>query len=379
LYTVNSQGNIRYGLGGAAGVGKAAVDAIIAERQANGPYQSFFDFIKRVNLRAVNKRTIETLVKAGAFDCFEGTHRAQYFQETAGTSFIEKAIKFGQNYKKNQESLQTSLFGNSAEVQIPEPEIPDCEPWSQLQKLEKEKEVTGIYLSGHPLDTFDVEYKYYAETSIAFVNKMIETLSGKKDDDPKQEGDELIESEEEKAEKVIEYQKFEQLLNKEIVIAGMVVGANHFETRNGKQKGTLTIEDYTDSIALDFWNEDYLQFAKYFVPKIFVIVRLKISRSFYNPNQLRIKVISMNLLNEVFEKNPKGLTLNLYTEELDKSMIDNLSDYFNKFKGNQKIKIHLIDRDNPELSIPINSKLGIKVTRDLIKFLENDKYRFHLK
>jgi len=153
LYTVNKDGNIRYGLGGASGVGQAAVEAIISERKENGSYKTFFDFIKRVNLRAVNKRTIETMVKAGAFDCFEGTHRAQYFQEDGGTSFIEKAVKFGNNFKKNQEAMQTSLFGDSADVQIPEPTIPQCEPWSTLQKLEKEKEVTGIYLSGHPLDT----------------------------------------------------------------------------------------------------------------------------------------------------------------------------------------------------------------------------------
>jgi DNA polymerase-3 subunit alpha len=126
LFTVNKEGNIRFGLGGASGVGISAVNAIIEERNKNGEYKSFFDFIKRVNLRAVNKRTIENLVRAGAFDCFEGTHRAQYFQEISGVSFIEHAIKFGQKYKKTQDAMQTSLFGDSEDVQIPEPEIPPC-------------------------------------------------------------------------------------------------------------------------------------------------------------------------------------------------------------------------------------------------------------
>jgi len=378
LYTVNKEGNIRYGLGGASGVGKAAVEAIIEERKANGTYKSFFDFIKRVNLRAVNKRTIETLVKAGAFDCFEGTHRAQYFQETGGTNFIEKAIKFGNNYKKNQESLQTSLFGNSEEVQIPEPEIPECEPWTDLQKLEKEKEVTGIYLSGHPLDTLKIEYKYYAQKTIHEVNRMIEVLSGKKEDEHRNEGEELLESEEEKVERQLEYKKYEQLLGKEIAIAGMVVNTRNFETRNGKQKGELTIEDYTDSIKLDMWNEDYLENAKFFIPKLFVIVRLRITRSFYDPNRLRINVVRINLLNQVFENEPKNLTLTLFADTLDRKLIDILYENIQKFSGKQKLTLNIIDRKTPELSAAAKSGLGVKVTPELLKWLEQENVRFKL-
>ena len=377
LYTVNKEGNIRYGLGGASGVGKAAVDAIIEERNANGPYKTFFDFIKRVNLRAVNKRTIENLVQAGAFDCFEGTHRAQYFQETDGTNFIEKAIKFGNRYKKNKDSMQGSLFGDSEEVQIPEPEIPDCEPWSELQKLEKEKEVTGIYLSGHPLDTLKVQYKYYVQHPISFVNKMLQTLSGDKDDKTKEEGEELLESEEEKAEKELEFQKYQQMLGREIVIAGMVTATRHFETKNGKQKGELTIEDYTDSITLDFWNEDYLENAKFFVPKLFVIVRLKVTRNFYN-NKYRVNVLNVGLLTEVFEKNPKDLTINLFANMIDAKLIDALHEHVQKFKGNQKLKINIIAPQDPELSIPLNSGLGIKVYPELVELLEQMKLRFRL-
>ncbi len=378
LYTVNKEGNIRYGLGGASGVGKAAVDAIIEERKNNGNYKSFFDFIKRVNLRAVNKRTIETLVKAGAFDCFEGTHRAQYFQETGGTTFIEKAIKFGNNYKKNEASLQTSLFGNSEEVQIPEPEIPDCEPWTQLQKLEKEKEVTGIYLSGHPLDTLNIEYKYYVQKSISFVNNMIEALSGKKEDDRKQEGEELLESEEEKAEKALEYRKYEQLLGKDIVIGGMVIGAEHKETTKGKKYGNLIIEDYTDSITLTIWNDDYLKYTRFFVPKIFVLVRLKITRYYYDPNQLKININEISLLNEVFEKKPKDLTLNLFVDALKKDLIDALHQTLTGFEGKRALTINLIDRKEPELSTPVKTKIGINVTPELIKWLEKQKIRFKL-
>ena len=378
LYTVNKEGNIRYGLGGASGVGKSAVDAIIEEREANGPYKSIFDFVKRVNLRAVNKRTIENLVQAGAFDCFEDTHRAQYFQIADGTSFIEKAIKFGNNYKKNKESMQGSLFGDSEEVQIPEPEIPDCEPWTELQKLEKEKEVAGIYLSGHPLDSLKIQYKYYVKQPISFVNKMIQVLSGDKEDKNKQEGEELLESEEEKAEREYEYKKFEKMMKREIVIAGMVTKTHNFETKNGKQKGELTIEDYSDSITLDFWNEKYLENAKFFVPNIFVIVHLNVTRNFYN-NRLKINVSSVGLLTDVFDNFPKNLKINLLASSVNKEMIDKLYEHLKRFKGNQKLKINIIDVEEPDLNISLSSDFGVKVQPELIKTLEEMMMRFELR
>ena len=378
LYTVNKKANIRYGLGGASGVGKSAVEAIIQERDENGPYKSIFDFVKRVNLRAVNKRTIENLVQAGAFDCFEDTHRAQYFQITDGTNFIEKAIKFGNRYKKNKESMQTSLFGDSEEVQIPEPEIPDCEPWTELQKLEKEKEVAGIYLSGHPLDSLKVQYKYYVQQPISFVNKMMRVLSGEKDDKTKQEGEELLESEEEKTEREQEVKKFEQMLGREIIIAGMVTKTHHFETKTGKQKGELTIEDYSDSITLDFWNEKYLENTKFFMPNIFVIVRLSVSRNYYN-KQLRVNVSHVGLLTEVFEQNPKDLTINLFTNMIDRELVDKLYKHITDYKGKQKLTINLIDIEDPKLSIPVVSRIGFKLRPELLSLLEEMKIRFQLK
>ena len=378
LYTVNAEGNIRYGLGGASGVGEKAVEAIINERNKNGNYKNFFDFIKRVNLNAVNKRTIETLVKAGAFDCFEGTHRAQYLQDIRGVSFVEKAIKFGQNYKRNQESMQTSLFGNSEDVQIPEPEIPQCEPWSQLKKLEMEKEVAGIYLSGHPLDTLKTEYKYYVQKSIHTVNKMLETLSEKKEDNIKNEGEELLENEEEKAERLVEYKKFESYLDKDFYIGGMVTGTRNFETKNGKKKGELSIEDYTDSITLDFWNEDFLQYARFFVNNIFVLVRLKVYRPYYYPNQVRIKVLDISLLNEVFEKLPKNIVLNIYPELFRHDTYKKLFEALKKNKGAQNLSFNFIDNKSPELSFNAKSKLGVKVTPELVKELEDMRIRFKL-
>jgi DNA polymerase-3 subunit alpha len=378
LYTVNKQGNIRYGLGGAANVGSKAVQAIIEEREENGPYKSFFDFIKRVDLRRVNKRTIESLIKAGAFDCFEGTHRAQYLQtDSKGSSFLEKAIKFGNDFKKNEASMQTSLFGNSQEVQIPEPDIPQCEPWTDLEKLEKEKEVTGLYLSGHPLDTFKAQYKYYVQQSIYTVNKMLRTLKGENQKEL-QDGEELIETEEEKTAKEEEYKRFESLLNREIYIGGMVTGTREFVFNTGSKKGVLTLEDYTDSIDLELWNEDYLKFKHFFVPKTFLLIKIRIYKPHWNPEQIRIKIQEIQMLNEAFEKNPKDLLIQFPARLLNRELADQLEITLKKNTGKQKMFVHIIDHENPDLNVKLKRKEGIKLTPEFIKDLEKLKLKFKL-
>ncbi len=381
LYTVNKKGNIRYGLGGASGVGEIAVKSIITEREKNGVYKSFFDFIKRVDLRAVNKRTIETLVKAGAFDCFEGKNRAQYLQtDNKGVSFIEKAIRFGNDFKKNKASMQGSLFGDSEDVQIPEPEIPSCEPWTELEKLENEKEVTGLYLSGHPLDSFITQYKYYTQKSIYFINKMISTLRGDAVEEEKNEGEEIMETEEDKTAKLEERKQFESMMNRDILIGGMVTSTRFFEFGTGSKKGVLTLEDYTDNIELEMWNEDFLKFKHLFVQKMFLLVKIKIYRNYHNPEQIRIRVNDIQMLNEAFAKNPKDLIINLPAHIIDRNIIESLEMAFKKFKGKQRVNFNIVDLDNPDLNVRLSSgKNGISVSVDLVKYLEELKIKFKLK
>jgi len=377
-YTVNKAGNIRYGLGGASGVGESAVSAIIEERKNNGAFQSFFSFIKRVNLRSVNKRTIENLIMAGAFDCFEGTHRAQYFQMSGDSNFIEKAIKFGTRYKKNLESMQTSLFGASEDVQIPEPDIPECEPWSELQKLQKEKEVTGIYLSGHPLDSMATAYRHYVTKDIQFVNEMIQVLSGNKEEEVVQEGEELMESEEEKAEKQLAYKKFEQLLGRDIVIGGMVSGIRTFETKKGTA-GNLSIEDYSDNISLNLWSTDYLKYSMYFVKNIFVLARIKIFRPFYDPKQIKVSISDIGLLSEVFDKLPKDLLIVLRVDNTNRDLVDNIYEILSQKKGNSKLKIRLLDIEDAQLGFETQSQaLHFKLTKEMVEALEKQKIPFKL-
>jgi DNA polymerase-3 subunit alpha len=158
-FSVNKKGDIRFGMGAIKGSGDAAVDAVI-EKRAEGNFTDIFDFITRVNLRTVNKKTLESFAYAGAFDCFSDIHRAQYFDETENTSLIEKIIKYANKYQENKDAGQNSLFGGlEGAFDIAKPKIPECEKWGDIQQLKFEKEVVGFYISGHPLDQFRLEMR----------------------------------------------------------------------------------------------------------------------------------------------------------------------------------------------------------------------------
>ena len=166
-FTVNTKGDIRFGLGAVKGVGENAVQAVIEER-LNGPFTGLFDLTKRVGSRAANKRCIESMVMAGAFDCFEGIHRARYFASEARdtSNVIEKAIKFAGAMSLAASSMEYSLFGDDVVETIAVPAIPDCEPWNSLERLRKEKDVIGFYVSGHPLDEYSFEIRSFCNASI---------------------------------------------------------------------------------------------------------------------------------------------------------------------------------------------------------------------
>ena len=169
-FFVNKEGKIRFGLNAIKGTGGVAVEDIIAEREENGAFDDFWDFTRRVNLRTVNKKTFESLVLGGAFDSFD-YHRAQYFHEVEGQTLIEKGIKYGGAFKNQQDSSQASLFGGSDAAELATPKVPSCEEWSGIDKLKREKEVVGIYISGHPLDQFKIELKSFCRGTISHLKK----------------------------------------------------------------------------------------------------------------------------------------------------------------------------------------------------------------
>ena len=168
-FSVNKDGAVRFGMGAIKGVGHGAVITIVDSRKKEGHYKSVFDFAKRIDLRAANKRALENLALAGGFDCFDDTHRAQYFhKEGDEITFLEKVIKYAHRHKENENSAQVSLFGASSDVQIAEPAVPPCEEWGTMEKLAQEREVVGVYISGHPLDDFKTEMKTFCSGTVAF-------------------------------------------------------------------------------------------------------------------------------------------------------------------------------------------------------------------
>ena len=224
-FAVNKQGAVRFGMGAVKGVGRSAVETIVKNRQEDGSFKSVFDLTKRIDLRAANKKAFENLAVAGGFDSFGTSHRAQYFHDEGdGITFLEKVIKYGAKFQENENSAQVSLFGDASEVQIPEPMVPPCEEWGTMEKLRREKEVVGIYISGHPLDDFKTEIKSFCNANVACANDL------------------------------------PSYVNRELTFAGVITDVQHRVSKNGKGWAAFTMEDYTDSFEFRIFGEEYLKF-----------------------------------------------------------------------------------------------------------------------
>jgi DNA polymerase III subunit alpha len=320
-FVVNDKGEIRFGLGAVKGVGEGAVETIVSEREENGPYKNIFDFMQRISLRAVNKRVLEFLAMAGAFDCFEDVHRAQFFHsdEEGGPTFIDKLIRYTNSVVSQKNSSQMNLFGESDENVIPDPEMPDCPRWGKLEMLKKEKEVTGMYISGHPLDNFKIHISNFCSHSIA------------------------------------DLESLEKLKGREVSFAGIIISSQHKYTKNGKPFGSFVIEDYNDSIQLALFSEDYLK-VKYFLEKDnFVFVKAQIQPRFNSSDQLEVKVKSMMLLSDLAEKKVSDLLLEIPISEINPEFLDFLKTNIAEHKGNCRLKIKLRD-DIEKISVDMLSR-----------------------
>ncbi len=308
-FVVNDKGEIRFGLGAIKGVGEGAVENIVMERDANGPYKNIFDFAKRVNLRNVNKRVFEALARAGAFDCFDGSHRAQFFfsEDNGASIFIDKIIRHTHNILMRENTSQMNLFEETNEVYFPDPELPECAPWSTLEVLRQEKEVTGMYISGHPLDNFKIHIK-------SFCNHGVGDLKNP-----------------------------HSLKNKEIIFAGIITDVAHKHTRNGNPYGVIQVEDYTDSYALYVFAEDYLKVKHFMEVQNTVLVKARVHVNRKDPSQLDIRVKSMNLLGDLVERDESDLVLQLPVADVNKDLVDRMKRTAEKHRGKSRLKVLLMD------------------------------------
>ncbi|MAY22556.1 MAG: DNA polymerase III subunit alpha [Flavobacteriaceae bacterium] len=345
-FTVNDQGAIRFGMGAIKGVGGNAV-ATIVEHRKDGKYKSVFDLAKRIDLRAANKKAFENLVLAGGFDGF-GTHRAQYMHDEGdGVFFFEKVLRYAAKYQETQNSSQVSLFGEASEVQIPEPEVPPCEEWGTMKKLKLEKEVVGVYISGHPLDDFKIEIDNFCNV------------------------------------KVSDFHHLEDFVNREVCFGGVVTDVQHRESRAGKGWAIFTVEDYEDSFEFKIFGEEYLKFRHFLIPNSFIYARVFIREGWVNRDtgkkgDPRMQYNHFQLLHDVMEQQAKKITLQMPITDLAEKRIQLLKDLFKTHKGDKQVHFTLYDfEDEVKLNMP-SRKTKISINRELLDELKANEVSYKL-
>lgn len=336
-FTVNRAGNIRFGLGAIKGVGENAVLNIIEEREKNGPYKDIYDLAERVNLNTVNKRMLEALVVSGAVDGLPGISRAQYFSaDSKGSSFLESLIRYGSSVKNLRNSSQQSLFGEAAGFELVRPEPAPCADWSKLEKLNKEKQVIGIYLSSHPLDDYRLEINAFCNATLA------------------------------------DLQNLNEFANRDVCVAGIVTETRSGVTKNGKPFGGFTLQDYTDSFTFLLFDKDYVTFSNFFVTDYHLLVRGKVQGRHYNPDELEFRIREIHLLSAVRDDLISSITIKLKTELVNPGFIDNLKTIISENPGNKTVKFLLIDHED-KITLPLFSRsVKAGITNELIGWLEDN-------
>jgi DNA polymerase-3 subunit alpha len=321
-FTVNDDYAVRFGMGAVKGVGSGAV-ATIVESRKDGKYKSIFDLTKRIDLRAANKKALENLALAGGFDSFLGTTRAQYFHDDGdGITFYEKAIRYGAKFQENENSSQVSLFGESSDVQIAEPIVPPCEDWSTMEKLAKEKEVVGIYISGHPLDDFKFEMKY-------FCNSKLEALKD-----------------------------LNQNLNKNLTFGGIVTNVQHRVAKNGKGWAIFNLEGYDESYEFKIFGEEYMKNRHYLIPNSFTYMKVLVKEGWTDRDtgkkgEPRLQFSEFRMLQDVLDDFAKKISILLDIKDLNTEFISRLNAVFQANKGDNQVTFDVLELETIKKQVEV--------------------------
>ena len=341
-FAVNQKGEIRFGLGGLKGVGEAAIETIITEREKGGSFASIFDFIKRVISRSVNKKSLESLAYSGAFDCFTDFHRAQYFKIPDGerVSGLEKIINYGQALQSLSAGSTNTLFGDlSSAMQVPVPKLTKTEPWTLTELLEHEKDVTGMFMSGHPLDHFKFELRYYGITNIADFNEIKETLH------------------------------LQPNPGRAIKVAGLIIDVQHRVTKTGKNFGSFAIEDFSGKTEFVLWSEDYIKFQNYLDKGQNVLLNGFFRPRYNRPNEFDFKVSSINLLETVKQNLTRSLDINIHAASLTPQFVDFIETNVKKYPGKSSLRFNVLEpKENLLVSLYSFDK-GFQMNEEMAGFL----------
>ena len=326
-FNVNPEGAIRFGLTALKGVGEGPVEEIINGRQKER-FKSIFDITRRLNLRSVNKKCMESLVLGGALDDFENVDRAQYFAPSSKfDTLIEHALKYGQRYQAQQNENQNSLFGDSAELNsLTEPEIPPTQPWSLIEKLTKEKDVTGIYISGHPLDDYQLEIDNFTSTTL---------------------------------------DKAPHIRNTALSLAGLVVKADHRISKKGTGYGWFTVQDFNGTLEFPLFSENYKKYKDLMEVGEAVFIE-GMNKKRYNSDEYGFDVNDIRLLSSIAREKTKSVTLRIPIVKIDGGLVSNLDELCQNYKGPHHLRILLVDEGQALTLNTIAKDLKVEANQDFI-------------
>ena len=329
-FSATKDGRIRFGLAGIKGVGVSCVDSIVEERDKNGPFKDIFDFVQRINQGACNRKALESMALAGAFDDFKEIKREDFFEvNPRNEAFSETLMRFGQRYQTSQQEMQNSLFGAFGAIEVATPTIPNAEPWSQLERLNRERDLVGMYLSAHPLDPYYIEVNYGCDTPLAEVKNKAGQL------------------------------------DKELTMGGLVVD---FQTRMGKkggQFGILKIEDYSGSFEFMLFGNKFVDYQKFGVPGLAIVVRGAYEKG-YGDN-VRFNVKTIELLENLKGKMLKNLVISLKDDDL--SNVDFLKPHLGA-QGDNRCELYFRMKDQISGNyVMLRSRKPIAVDKRLMESL----------
>jgi DNA polymerase-3 subunit alpha len=341
-FAVNAKGEIRFGLGGLKGVGEAAVESIIEERKKNGAFNTVFDLVKRVNQRTVNKKTMESLAYAGGFDCFTEHHRAQYFYNPPEETItgLERIIRYGQIIQTQNATSTNTLFGDlPISMEIPPPRLPSCEPWSLMQQLTFEKEVTGMFLSGHPLDHYRFEMKHYGVTPVSDFNEFKESFTTQPNP------------------------------NRMFRVIGLIADAQHKIARSGNKYGSFIIEDYSGKTDILLFSEDYLKFSPLLQQGTTVLITGYFKQRF-NKAEAEFKIVHVSLAETMKKNLTKQVSIEVNPQNINGDMISFMEKNLKYHQGSATLKFVLTEAKN-NMKINLVAAKGFEMNEEMIRFLEN--------
>ncbi|WP_345084506.1 DNA polymerase III subunit alpha [Nemorincola caseinilytica] len=331
-FAVAKENVVRFGLNAIKGVGEAAVEDIIAEREASGPFLTIFDFIKRVNQRTVNKKSMESLALAGALDCFSQMHRAQYFYAPAVDPItgLERLMRFGNQLQATASMTANSLFGAATMPEIKPPTIPECDKWGLPELLDREKEVVGIYLSAHPLDGYKFEMTHYGMTAIT---------------------------------------DLEKLRGRQVRIAGFVTDAGHMTTKKGSKFGKMVLNDYSGNMEIVMWEKNYVAYGNYLVNGQKLVITGVYDEHRFRPGTMEFQIQGMMLLDEVRKTMTKKISMAIPLDKLSEEIATFMEANIRKYPGNTELVISVRDLET-DMGIRLKTQnKKILISDELIAFL----------